>query len=159
EVASVDRFDPQSGTFARAEHRDGVPAGVDFPVRRGQGYAVHMSNARIVSFTGATDCPALDLARGLNLIGVPCRPPGYTAFALLADVGTPLEVERVARFDPDSNAYEVAHYDAAGMPQGDDFPIANGEGYLVEMRTPKGGVKLPPPGRESAPRIDGLSPG
>jgi hypothetical protein len=159
EVSAVDRFDPRTGAFERAEHLGGVASGVDFNVRRGDGYAVYMQHDRIVSFTGATDCPALDLARGLNLIGVPCRPPGYTAFALLADLGTALEVDRVARFDPETAAYEIADYDAGGIPEGADFPIAHGEGYVVVMRTPKGGVKLPRPGREVTPRIDGLSPG
>ena len=159
EVAAVDRFDPQTGAFERAEHRDGVASGIDFGVRRGDGYAVYMEHERIVSFTGATDCPALDLARGLNLIGIPCRPPGYTAFALLEDLGTALEVDRVARFDPDTDTYQVASYAAGGLPEGDDFPIAHGEGYLVVMRAPKGGVRIPRPGREVTPRIDGLSPG
>jgi hypothetical protein len=159
EVTSVDRFHAQSGAFERAEYAGGVPAGVDFPIRRGEGYAVHTVNERIASFTGATDCPALDLARGLNLIGVPCRPPGYTAFALLEDLGTSLEVDRVARFDPEADVYRVARYGAGGEPGGDDFPIANGEGYLVVMRAPKGGVRLPRPGREVTPLITGLSPG
>jgi len=159
EVAAVDRFDPRTGAFERAEHRDGAAAGVAFSVRRGDGYAVYMQRERIVSFTGATDCPALDLARGLNLIGVPCRPPGYTAFALLDDLGTSLEVDRVARFDPETDVYQVARYGAGGVAEGDDFPIAHGEGYLVVMRTPKGGVRIPRAGREVTPRIDGLSPG
>ena len=159
EVTSVDRFDPQSGTFERAEYLAGASSGVDFPLRRAEGYAIHMVNERIVSFTGATDCPALDLARGLNLIGVPCRPPGYSAFAMLEDLGTSLEVDRVARFDPVANFYHVAQYGAGGMPEGDDFPIANGEGYQVVMRTPKGGVRLPRVGREVTPLIVGLSPG
>ncbi|MGH7895186.1 MAG: matrixin family metalloprotease, partial [Candidatus Binatia bacterium] len=136
EVATIDRFDPRTGVFERAEYLDGAASGVDFGVRRGDGYAVYMQHERIVSFAGATDCPALDLARGLNLIGVPCRPPGYTAFALLDDLGTALEVDRVARFDPDTAAYQIARYGAGGVPEGDDFAIAN-EGYLVVMRTPK----------------------
>lgn len=158
-VTAVDRFVPSTGLFERAEHVDGVPAGVDFPIRRGEGYAVYLQQDHIAGFSGASDCPALDLARGLNLIGVPCRPAGYSAFALLQDLGSTLEVDRVARFDAASGAYQEARYGAGGAPEGDDFAIAHGEGYLVVMRTPKGGVRLPSTTREVTPHIAALSPG
>jgi hypothetical protein len=158
-VTAIDRFVPSTGRFERAEHVGGAPAGVDFPVRRGEGYAVYLQEEHLAGFTGATDCPALDLARGLNLIGVPCRPAGYSAFALLEDLGTDLEVDRVARFDPETGTHQVASYDAEGAPEGDDFEVAHGEGYLVVMRTPKGGVRLPSVTRDVAPHIAALSPG
>jgi hypothetical protein len=148
-----------AGAFERAEHVDGAAAGVDFPIARGEGYVVHMRAASIASFAGGTDCPPLTLAAGLNLIGVPCRPPGYTAFALLQDLGSAAEVDRVARFDPDAGTYATARYGTGGVPEGDDFPIASGEGYEVVMRTGKGGVVLPRPGRDVTPVITGLSPG
>jgi protocatechuate 3,4-dioxygenase beta subunit len=159
EVASVDRYVPASGTFERAQYVDGLVSGIDFPITRTAGYVVHMRHERVVGFSGSTDCPALDLAAGLNLIGVPCRPPGYGGFALLEDLGGPAEVERVVRLDPDQGVEQVASYGNDGMPQGEDFPVEVGQGYQAVMKTPKGGVMLPSPGRPIAPRIDGLSPG
>jgi hypothetical protein len=159
EVHAVDRYVPATGTFERAEYVDGSPAGVDFPIRRGEGYVVHTAGERIVSFAGGTDCPPLDLRRGMNLIGVPCPPAGYTAFALLQDLGEPFEVLSVERFDPESGAFERAAYDAGGAASGDDFPVANGEGYVVTMLADKAGVRIPAPGQSFAPIITGLSPG
>lgn len=157
-VVSVDRYVPWSGLFERAEHVDGVARGADFPLRGGEGYVVHMLNERIAGFTGGPDCPRLELAIGLNLIGVPCRPPGYTAFDLLEDLGSSVEVDRVIRWDPDASVYRTARYDN-GIPAGDDFPIARGEGYMAVMRTAKGGVRLPRASRPVTPQISGLSPG
>ncbi len=158
-VASVDRYVPRTGAFERAEHVAGVARGADFPLRSGEGYVVHMLQERIAGFTGGPDCPALDLAAGLNLIGVPCRPPGYTAFAMLQDLGAAFEVDRIIRWDATAAQFRTAEYSDAGVPAGDDFPIERGEGYSVIMRTAKGGVRLPRAGRVVTPRLSGLSPG
>jgi hypothetical protein len=159
EVTAVERYVPRTGAFERAEHVDGAAAGVDFPLRSGEGFVVHMKNERLAGFTGGADCPAIDLAPGLNLIGVPCRPPGYTAFALLQDLGTALDVERVVRWDAAAQVYRTARYGTGGVAEGDDFPIDRGEGYMAIMRTAQGGVRLPRAGREVTPEIAGLSPG
>ena len=159
DVNAIDRFAPQTGLFERAEYQDGAPAGVDFPIRRGEGYVVHAAHQKVVSFAGGTDCPDLDLARGMNLVGIPCPPAGYTAYALLEHLGSELEVQSIQRFDPETAGYEEARYDGVGAPTGDDFPIVNGEGYVVTMLADKAGLKIPPPGTPFAPVITGLSPG
>jgi hypothetical protein len=157
EVAAVDRYVPRTGRFERAHHVDGAASGVDFPVRGGEGYVLYMRRAQLAGFAGGSDCPAVDLAAGLNLIGVPCRPPGYGAFALLADLGGHLVVERVVALD--DGVYRDAGFDLDGEPSGDDFPIEPGAGYAVVMRVARGGVRLPSPSREVTPHIAGLSPG
>lgn len=158
-VAAVDRYLPQTGAFERAEHVDGVARGADFPLRTGEGYVVHMLEERIVGFTGGPDCPGLDLAAGLNLVGVPCRSPGYTAFAMLQDLGAAFEVDRVIAWDAAAGQFRTARYDASGALAGDDFPIERGEAYSVLMRVAKGGVRLPRAGRAVTPQLSGLSPG
>jgi hypothetical protein len=157
-VASIDRYVPRTGAFERAEHVGGVARGADFPLRAGEGFVVHMLEERIAGFAGGPDCPVLELTPGLNLIGVPCRPPGYTAFKLLEDLGSAVEVDRVVRWDADAAAYRTARYEN-GVPAGDDFPIARGEGYMAIMRIAKGGVRLPRANRPTTPQISGLSPG
>jgi hypothetical protein len=159
EVNAIDRFVPGTSTFERAEYVAGAPAGADFPIRRGEGYAVHADAQKVVGFSGSTDCPNLDLARGLNLVGVPCPPAGYTAFGLLKDLGSEFEVEKVERFNPDTGSYQSAQYNPSGVPSGDDFPISNGEGYVVSMLAAKAGIKIPAPGSSFAPVIKGLTPG
>jgi hypothetical protein len=159
EVNALERFVPGTSTFERAEYVDGVPAGANFPIRRGEGYVVHLPAEKVVGFSGHTDCPDLDLVRGMNLIAVPCPAAGYTARQMLQDLGTQFEVESVQRFDPATAAYQRALWDATGAPSGDDFPIVNGEGYVVTMLLDKAGVRLPAASRSFAPVIDGLSPG
>ncbi len=159
EVNAVDRFVPGTSTFERAQWVDGAPGGASFPVRRGEAYAVHMTAQRAVAFSGGTDCPEIDLVRGLNLVGIPCPPAGYTAHQLLQDVGAPFEVERIERFDPDAGAFAAVSYDAGGAPTGADFPIVDGEGYAVTMLADKAGLRFPSPSRVFPPVITGLSPG
>ena len=159
EVHSLDRFVPATGTFERAEYQDGSPAGANFPIVRGEGYIVHAGAQGVVSFAGNSDCPALDLARGLNLAGVPCPPAGYTAFNLLQDIGGAFEVRSVERYAAAGSTFERAEYDVAGTPTGDAFAIVNGEAYVVTMLADKVGVKIPSPGSTFAPVVTSLSPG
>lgn len=158
-VNAIDRFVPGTSLFERAEYNGTALAGADFPIRRGEGYVLYADAQQVVSFSGGTDCPTLDLVGGLNLIGVPCPPAGYTAFGLLRDLGSQFEVDRVERFDAGTGTFETASYDAGGNPTGIDFPIANGEGYAVTMLAPRAGVRIPAPGSSFAPVITGLSPG
>ena len=160
EVTAVERYERVAGVFERAEYEGTTVAGDDFPIRRGEGYVVYLSDGPIaVDFAGGSDCPTVDLSAGLNLIGVPCPPPGYTAFAMLQDLGSRYEVESVERFDPATGAFQAATYGAGDTPTGVDFPIRRGEGYAVQMRAMRLGVRLPAPNRIFAPAITGLSPG
>lgn len=159
EINAIDRFVPGTSAFERAEYVGSTPSGANFAIRRGEAYVVHMDAQKVASFAGGTDCPDLDLARGLNLVGIPCPPAGYTAFKLLKDLGESFEVETVQRFNPDTVSFQGAQYNSSGMPSGDDFPISNGEGYIVMMLADKAGIKVPAPGSSFAPVLKGLSPG
>jgi hypothetical protein len=159
DVVAVERFAVDTSTFERAEYVDGAPAGRDFPLRRGEAYVVHMEHDKVVGFAGRPDCPTLDLALGLNLIGVPCAPSGYSARQMLVDLGAPGEVVSLQRWDPDTAAFQVMQYGPTGLPQGPDFAVRDGEGYVVTMAVARQDVHLPGAGRTFAPVIRGLSPG
>jgi hypothetical protein len=159
EVNSIDRFVPTTGTFERAEFVNENPEGANFSLHRGEGYIVHMNTQKVIGFSGGTDCPALDLSRGMNLVGIPCPPAAYTAFNLLQDIGAAFEVQKIERFNPDSGMYETAWYDISGIATGINFPIKNGEGYIVHMLSDKNGVRIPAAGSSFAPVITSLSPG
>ncbi len=159
EINSIDRFVTGTGTFERAGFVNGNPEGVNFLLRRGEGYVVHMNTDKVVSFSGGTDCPALNLTRGMNLAGIPCPPAAYTAYNLLNDIGSQFEVQKIERFNPATGMYETALYNAGGAASGTDFPIKNGEGYIIYMLTDKNGVKIPAAGSSFAPVITSLSPG
>ncbi|OGT33819.1 MAG: hypothetical protein A2W28_12745 [Gammaproteobacteria bacterium RBG_16_51_14] len=159
EVNSIDCFVPETGTFERAQFVNGIPEGINFLVMRGEGYVIHMNAQKVVDFSGATDCPNLSLKRGMNLVGIPCPPAAYTAFNLLHDIGSQFEVQKIERFNSVTGMYETAMFDAGGIAGGTNFPIKNGEGYIIYMFADKSGVKIPAAGSSFAPVITSLSPG
>lgn len=159
DVNAIDRFVPGTSTFERAEYVNDLPRGVNFPIKRGEGYVLHMDNQKVVNFSGGIDCPLLNLHRGLNLVGISCPPAGYTAYSLIQDIGASHEVTGIKRFDPETGNYETVSYDSNGLPVGDDFPVINGEGYIVTMNGDKSGVRIPAVGNSFAPVITGISPG
>jgi hypothetical protein len=76
---------------------------------------------------------AAPLAGGLNFFGMPTGvAPGYSSLDLLQDLGSDALVDRIERYDPSADTFESAFYQS-GLPTGDSFPIADGEGYLVYM--------------------------
>ena len=159
EVNAIDRFVPTTGTFERAVYDGGVPAGTNFAIQRGAGYVVHMNAQKVVQFDGTTDCPNINLLRGMNLVGAACPPAGYTSFLMLQDIGARFEIQSIERFDPDTGTFQIAQYDAMDQPIGDDFPISNGEGLVLKMLADKASVQIPAPGTQLPPVITGLSPG
>lgn len=158
EINSIDRYDTANGRFERATWIDGAPGGDNFRIVRGEGYLVHMNVEKTVSFSGSQDCPALDLADGFNLIGVPCPPAGYSAFDLLQSLGDDLEVSMVRRYDPITETHEEARYEDGGTV-GSNFVIRNGEAYQVQMLTAKQTVVVPGQNQIFPPLLNGVTPG
>ncbi len=76
----------------------------------------------------------LTLSQGMNLFSYPSTVPDNTATCqdLLASIGTSDEIESISRFNTDTQSFDVC--DFAG---GEEFPIVNGEGYLIRMVTDK----------------------
>ncbi|MEY4588444.1 MAG: hypothetical protein RL497_520, partial [Pseudomonadota bacterium] len=110
---SIDRFNPQLQKFERASFVKDAPQGINFPIRRGEGYLVHAKQEQYVTFKGLADCPNVSFVAGLNLFGVPCPMNGYGAHALLEDIGNTSEVISLKRLDSGrADAYKEARYQA-----------------------------------------------
>ncbi len=158
EINAIDRLNPETQLFERVSYLDGVPVGANFPVVRGEGYIVHAQQQTSVSIQGTTDCPTVSLISGLNIIGVPCPPSGYSAYELLEHLGGENEIVSLKRYNPETLSYDVTEY-SGGEPSGDDFFIVNGESYLVESRVNRTGVHVPGIGSIYPPSITAISPG
>lgn len=157
EINSIDRYNPLSGRYQRTAWVNGQVSGENFAIQRGEAYLVHMKVQKTAVFKGAQDCPVTELYKGFNLVGVPCPPATYSAFSALKAMGS--SVARIIRYNPDSAALEEAKLDTAGIPVGVDFPIVNGEGYVIESLIGINGVLLPGKNQLFPPFISGVSPG
>jgi len=157
EVNSIDHYNSDSGRFERATWVNGIPGGENFTIHRGEAYLVHIQVQKVVIFRGTQNCPTVDMGRGFNLVGVPCPPAGYSAYDLLDSIRD--TVIRVMRYDRDTASWQQASYDTNGNPQGVDFAISNGEGYVVETQAGINGVMLPGIDQLFPPFLSGVSPG
>jgi hypothetical protein len=115
-----------------------IASGDDFPVAKGEGVFASVRFDANVEFQGPIQCEAIDLAAGVNLVSPPCLPTGYSAFAMLQDIGTESVIAGIQRFNADSGRFESATY-AGGVPAGSDFLIQPGEAYIVHTRTARPG--------------------
>jgi hypothetical protein len=157
-ITSIERYNPEIGEFQRAQMLDGVPRGHDFTLKRGEGYIVHSTAPALLSFQGSANCPAFNLTAGLNLIGAPCAPAGYSAYDLLLDLGEPTTVIGVQRFNPQTGTFDVAGF-TGNEPTGTDFPIEDGGAYIVELYTPRTGFLINRSGQAFVPQLNSVSPG
>jgi Matrixin/IPT/TIG domain len=159
EVNSIDRYNPLTGRYQRASWSNGTPVGENFAIKRGEAYLVHMKVLKQVTFKGKQDCTNVQLHKGFNLIGIPCPPAAYTAFSALNAMGS--SVVKIIRYNNQSppGIFETASFDLTGNPVGTDFPIVNGEGYVIESLAGKNGVLLPGKNQLFPPFLSGVSPG
>lgn len=98
--------------------------------------------AEDLDFDGLTNRMELDLGYdplvaeghyrpGLNFFHIPYQVvAGTTAFSLLADLGGDAFVSKLQRRNPADDSVQTAEY-VGGVPQGTDFPISTGEGYML----------------------------
>ena len=159
EFSSIDRFNPTLQKFERASFVENVPQGVNFPIRRGEGYLVHARQERYVTFKGVTDCPKISLVTGLNLFAVPCPNNGYNSFDLLEDLGNQDEVTLLKHIQAGrADDFKEAHY-TGEQPSGEQFYITNGEAYYAQMKLAKNALTLPSHRRAFPPVMSSISPG
>ncbi|RYE01040.1 MAG: matrixin family metalloprotease, partial [Sphingobacteriales bacterium] len=159
EFNSIDRFNPSLQKFERASFVNGEPQGINFPIRRGEGYLVHAKQEQYVTFKGIADCPKVSLVTGLNLFAVPCPSNGYSSFELLEDLGSKDEVVTLKHLNAGrADEFKETHY-AGDEPSGEQFYIANGEAYYAQMAVAKSAVTLPSSRRAFPPVITSISPG
>lgn len=129
-ISSLQRVG-SSGLLRSAEWVEGVPQGDDFPLDPGEGVIVIADSAGDVLFTGPVDCGVIDLQAGVNILGLQCVPPDYSAFDLVTALSS-ASVATVERFNTLTGRFEAATV-RGSAPTGTDFPIVVGEAYLVYL--------------------------
>ena len=111
----------------------GVVEGTVFPIVGGEGYHLELSGDYEAVWEGLAISGERDLTAGVNLVGFPSIPSGYTANDFLQAIGTDSVVASVRRFNRDDGRFETKTYVGA-QPVGQDFAIERGSGYIVDMR-------------------------
>ena len=130
EIEKIQRYNATTGEFETARYDSGVPAGTAFAILPGEGYIVSMRVDKSVAFSGQVTCPDINLAPGINIVSLPCIPPGYSSHDLLTYLGFPEEIASIQRFNRLTGAFETTAFHD-GMPSGVSFELINGEGYLI----------------------------
>ncbi len=130
EVLDLRRLDPINQEFEEAHYESGLPAGTNFPIQGSEGYLVRMLTDRTLAFSGAVACPTHDLEPGVNLIGFPCVPAGFTSHELLAHLGAPSQVSGVQTLDPETGLFATTVRQDT-TPIGPSSRVAAGEGAIV----------------------------
>jgi beta propeller repeat protein len=136
-VVAVEKFDPATGRFRSARiGAGGAPEGDEFPVVAGDALIARASAARALSIAGPVSCAAVALSPGANYVSLPCVPPGFTAKDLIEALG-PSKITSISRYDSSDGRWKALAVDA-GKYDGEVFPLAAGEGYLVYAREAAG---------------------
>jgi hypothetical protein len=131
-VVSIQRYNPTTGLFQTTSWHDGAPAGIEFSLKNIEGYFIHTKEDISIDFDGNRACGEVPLHAGFNLIGFPCPPVNYTSADLMVDLGGESAVDRIKKYDPESNSYLTTGW-SGGVVSGDVFPITHTEAYLVSM--------------------------
>jgi hypothetical protein len=126
-------FSDQNGWTIKSSDSNN-PGG--FSIRSGEGYAIYMQKGKTLSFPFPPPNQHISLKEGINWIGVPNPPPGYTSYAMLREIGAPDEILSISCFNPFTGQREDTYWEF-GKPGGKNFPILSGQGYLVFMTTEK----------------------
>jgi hypothetical protein len=80
----------------------------------------------------------IELEKGFNLISYSGKGnPVVKAFDLIKMLGSSQEIESVLKFDSTSGRYKDVRYNASGEPEGEDYELVNGEGYIVYSKAAK----------------------
>lgn len=158
-IQSIQRINPETGEYEKAQFVDGQVYGKNFPIKRGEGYIAHSLAISTVGVLGSADCPTIDLRAGLNLIGAVCAPGTMTAHQWLEALGGPVMVESIAHYNHTTKSLDRVAFDAQGIVVGTDFKVEEGIGYLVKMRHDFHGFTFHGKGKHFPPVLQSLSPG
>jgi subtilase family serine protease len=80
----------------------------------------------------------INIEKGFNLISYSRKSiPAISAFDFIKMLGSSQELESMLKFDSTSGRYKEVRYNALGEPEGDDFELVNGEGYIVYSKVQK----------------------
>lgn len=129
EIESIARYDSASGLFETCTYQGGI----DFPIKAGEAYEVQMLVSKTVRFQGTQACPRVYMSPGMNLLGHPTPPAGYSCFELLRYLGES-SAASIEGFNRDNGEFEFCAWSESEgflIPVGTDFPIGVGKGVLL----------------------------
>jgi len=158
-IQSIQRINPETGEYEKAQFINGQVYGKNFPIKRGEGYIAHSLALSTVGVLGSPDCPTIDLRAGLNLVGAVCAPGTMTAHQWLEALGGPVMVESIARYNHITKSFDRVAFDTQGTVVGADFKVEEGIGYLVKMHHDFRGFTFYAKGKQFPPVLQSLSPG
>lgn len=130
EIEKVMAYDEANSRFVILIPEDG--SNPSFTLQGGEGLIIYATGEKRVGFV-SVDCSSLDLESGFNLIGIACPPNGYSAFQLLAELGSG-NVSSIQRYSTEKGIFETAGFRQGGQVAGMNFPIVAGEGYFIFIR-------------------------
>ncbi|MBI5410351.1 MAG: hypothetical protein HZA14_13400 [Nitrospirae bacterium] len=78
----------------------------------------------------------VNLSKEFNLINYTSQSP-LTAYEFIQMLGDDAEIKSIKRFNKLTGKYETVKYNGSGEPDGDNFAIVNGEGYIVYSKVIK----------------------
>ena len=113
----------------------GAPTGANFPLEPGTFLWARFGSSRILDL-GPSQCDALNLATGTNVLAYPCFPDGYTAYRLVRDLGE-ANVAAVRALDAERGNWLAAAV-TGGQIAGEDFAIPRVGVVLIELTVPVG---------------------
>ena len=123
------RFNPATQLFENCDS--------DFPILAGAGYVMQVEKDKQILLYSTPLCPSISLLAGVNLIGFPKPPTGFSCYRLLTTLG-PQVLGTVQRFNKNKGAFESCTFFAEEgtvlKPGGEDFPIIAGESYLIHAK-------------------------
>ncbi|WP_339144685.1 matrixin family metalloprotease [Pseudoalteromonas galatheae] len=115
-------YDPKESSY-----EEGAEEPLLFDVTAG----IEISDINFYINQKATSEFKFPLKKGLNYFGYPQLVPfGLTSYDLLSQVSQFIEVNRIERFNTETGGFEFA-FMLDGQPQGVEFDIQSGEGYLI----------------------------
>jgi hypothetical protein len=80
----------------------------------------------------------IDLKRNFNLISYSGTDnPPIKAFDFIRMLGSSHEIQSVMKFDSTSGRYKEVRYSVSGVPEGEDYELVNGEGYIIYSKGAK----------------------
>jgi len=132
-VSSLQRQNPITGVIETAEYNGVSLQGVDFQIKTGEGYILQAVTDFTKNFIGPVQCGDIVLEAGINIVGLSCLPPNFSAYDLLDYLGGVGVVSSVQRFNKQNGRFETATF-MGSDPVGMDFALSNTESYIIHAK-------------------------
>ncbi len=126
---SISRLDRITQRLQTTQFVDGVAQGEIFQVVSGEGYFVTMLQASELDRTGTPTQSTIMPQSGVNLVGFATPSPALDAFQLLRNMSVNA-VASIQHFNRETERFDTAA-NHNGEPVGNNFPIVEGEGYVM----------------------------